>query len=97
MLNTYSIIVLGVLSWCNLAVCADDVEKLPASLKVKSIAATPASIALSGPHAYRQILLTATLESGETADVTRLVELVGEPKLVSLTLNRLVAVKADGK
>lgn len=97
MLNTYSIIVLGVLSWCNLAVCADDVEKLPASLKVKSIAATPASIALSGPHAYRQILLTATLESGETADVTRLVELVGEPKLVSLTPNRLVAVKADGK
>ena len=39
----------------------------------------------AGPHAYRQVLITATLESGETADVTRMVELVGEPKVVSLT------------
>lgn len=72
-------------------------EKLPASLKVKSIAAQPTSISLAGPHAYRQVLITATLESGETADLTRLVELIGEPKAVSVTANRLVSAKADGK
>lgn len=76
---------------------APEVEKLPETLKVKSIAALPATISLAGPHAYRQVLITATLESGETADVTRMVELVGTPQSVSVTANRLVAAKVDGK
>ncbi len=97
MLRNCSIFVMIIAFCSNIAWGADDAEKLPESLKVKSIAATPATISLAGPHAYRQVLITATLESGEAADVTRMVELVGEPKVVSLTANRLVAAKADGK
>lgn len=76
---------------------ANDAETLPPTLKVKSIAALPAPIKLVGPHDYRQLLITATLESGETADLTRMVELVGEaPKFVSVTPNRLISAAADG-
>jgi hypothetical protein len=84
-------------SLASVVALGDEAEKLPAALKVKSIAVEPATISLAGPHAYRQILITATLESGETADLTRMVELIDEPQFVTLTPNRLIAAKADGK
>ncbi len=46
-------------------------EKLPDGAKVTKLVVHPAKVELSGPFAYSQLLVTATLDNGETVDVTR--------------------------
>ena len=46
-------------------------EALPPGAKVTALAVQPESIAFTGPYASTQLLVTATLESGEKIDVTR--------------------------
>lgn len=47
-------------------------ESLPAGATVTKLDVRPASVELTGPFAYRQLLVTATLDTGETVDATRL-------------------------
>ena len=49
-------------------------EKLPPGAKVVKLEAKPAKIALANPYAYAQLLVTGTLSSGETVDLTRMVD-----------------------
>ena len=48
------------------------VEKLPPGTKVMALDVTPKSVALTGAYAYSQLVVTAKLDSGDIADVTRL-------------------------
>jgi hypothetical protein len=48
------------------------VEKLPPGTKVVALDVTPKSVALTGAYAYSQLVVTAKLDSGDIADVTRL-------------------------
>ncbi len=47
-------------------------EALPVDAKVKSLAVRPAVVELNGPFGYAQLVVTATLDNGDTTDVTRL-------------------------
>jgi hypothetical protein len=47
-------------------------EKLPDGAKVTKLDVRPAKVELTGPFAYAQLVVTATLDNGETADVTRI-------------------------
>ncbi len=47
-------------------------EKLPAGTTVTKLEVRPAKVELAGPFAYAQILVTATLDNGETMDATRI-------------------------
>src|SRR5438046_484572 len=51
---------------------ADEKEALPAGAKVVALEVTPAAIKLNGNFDSAQLLVTAKLASGDTADVTRL-------------------------
>ena len=47
-------------------------EKLPAGAAVTKLDVWPARVELTRPFAYTQLLVTATFDNGETADVTRI-------------------------
>jgi WD40 repeat protein/mono/diheme cytochrome c family protein len=68
---------------------------LPAAFKVAALEVQPASVALAGRFDYAQLVVTARAESGETADVTRLVK-VEFPGAVEVGAGGLVKPKADG-
>jgi hypothetical protein len=69
-------------------------DKLPDGAKVAKLDVRPAKVEVAGPFGYTQLLVTATLDNGETADVTRLAafEL---PKGFTQTAG-LVRATADG-
>jgi hypothetical protein len=72
-------------------------EKLPEGRSLVRIEAAPASVELTHPYDYRQLLLTGELDSGERVDVTRLVQAQVPEAFVSISPNGLVRAKADGK
>jgi len=72
-------------------------EKLPDGAKVAKIEARPAAIKLAGPFAYSQILVTATLDTGERVDVTRMAKLELVKQLASFSPNGLVRPITDGE
>ncbi|MFP6750486.1 MAG: hypothetical protein VB855_02330, partial [Pirellulaceae bacterium] len=80
------------------AAAADEesVETLPKNLKVISLEAYPDQVELDNPFAYRQLLLTATLKTGETVDLTRMVKLESNPTVVSVSKNGLVRPLTNG-
>jgi hypothetical protein len=69
-------------------------EKLPDGAKVTKLEVRPAKVELTGPFAYSQLIVTATLDNGETADVTRIAK-IDAPASVASTAG-LVRPKADG-
>lgn len=71
-------------------------EKLPDGGKLVSIQAEPASIELSHKYDYVQLLLTGTLDNGETVDVTRMVELQAPGEIVEVSPTGIVRPKKDG-
>lgn len=71
-------------------------EKLPAGAKIKSLESFPAAIKLQTIYDYRQLLITATLESGDRIDATRMAQVEKPAALVSLTPTGLVRPVADG-
>jgi hypothetical protein len=70
-------------------------EKLPAGAKVKKLESYPTSVKLQTIYDYRQLLITATLDSGERVDVTRIAQ-ADKPALVSLTPTGVVRPVTDG-
>ncbi len=72
-------------------------EGLPANTKVVSIAAEPTKIDLSWKYDYVQLLLTASLDNGETLDVTRLAKIESNEEHAEVSSSGVVTVKSDGK
>jgi hypothetical protein len=70
-------------------------EKLPDGAKVIKFDVHPAKIHLDGPFAYSQILVTATLDNGETLDATRIATITAKPGVATVT-NGLVRPTGDG-
>ncbi|MDA0766887.1 MAG: DUF1549 domain-containing protein, partial [Verrucomicrobia bacterium] len=48
-----------------------DPETLPESRTITALSLFPAALNLNSPHAYRQLLVTAQFDNGDSADVTR--------------------------
>ena len=71
-------------------------EQLPPGAKVVRLEAFPASVELKTPFAYRQLLVTAHLDTGDAADVTRLAKVEAPGGLVEVSPAGLVRPKADG-
>ncbi|MBN9119517.1 MAG: DUF1549 domain-containing protein [Planctomycetes bacterium] len=69
-------------------------EKLPDGAKVTKLDVRPAKVELKGPFAYAQLLVTATLDNGETLDATRLATITS-PKFAAHAAG-LVRPTADG-
>lgn len=70
-------------------------EKLPDGAKVTELVVRPAKVELNGPFAYAQLLVTATLDNGETLDATRIAT-VAAPKFAAANAAGLVRPTADG-
>ncbi len=70
-------------------------EELPAGAKVTKLDVRPAKVELDGPFAYAQLLVTATLDNGETLDATRIAK-IAAPKFAAASTNGLVRPLADG-
>lgn len=60
-------------------------ESLPKGAEVTGLEVQPAKLAFNRRNDYAQLLVTARLESGETADVTRLAKFSIEPKLAEVS------------
>ena len=69
-------------------------EKLPDGAKILRLEARPAAVKLTTPFTYAQLIVTAHLEGGETADVTRMAKV--EPPTNVIVAAGLVRPKADG-
>src|SRR5437763_296516 len=69
-------------------------DGLPAGAKVTKLDVRPSVVKLTGPFAYSQLLVTATLEGGETIDVTRLAK-IEAPKAVMVSVNGQVRPASD--
>ncbi len=71
-------------------------EALPPGAKVAALGVSPASIAFETPYASTQLLVTATLETGEKIDVTRIAK-IGYPDTVkSAATGQIRPAKAGG-
>jgi hypothetical protein len=67
----------------------------PPAGKITKLDITPKAVELKGPFAYTQVVVTATLESGEAIDATRFAKLE-VPAAVTVSANGLVRAAADG-
>jgi hypothetical protein len=72
-------------------------EKLPPNAKIVKLEAYPETIALKTPFEFRQLLLSAQLDTGDKVDVTRLAQVAAPAKLVTISPTGLVRPVADGK
>jgi hypothetical protein len=78
------------------ATVASAQETLPTGAKVTKLETTPASIVLKTPFDYSQLLVTATLASGEQVDVTRMVNFTA-PEQVKISPPGLIRPAVDGE
>ncbi|MDA9924114.1 DUF1549 domain-containing protein, partial [Verrucomicrobiales bacterium] len=75
---------------------AEHDETLPKGRKVTSIEVSPKTIDIDSPNAYRQLIVTAKLNTGETADVTRMVKFqLGQP-LAAISKSGVFRPAKDG-
>ena len=65
--------VLGLLTITLTVQAEAAIEKLPPDAKVIALNVTPKSVTIDGPYGYAQLVLTAKLDTGDFADVTRMV------------------------
>ena len=72
-------------------------EALPDGASLASLEIEPKEIVLNGRFAYNQILVTGKLNSGESVDVTRMVNYVVPADFIDVSRAGLVRSKKDGK
>jgi WD40 repeat protein len=72
-------------------------ESLPDGARVTAIEVQPAQLRFISRNDYAQLLVTARLESGDAADVTRLVKFVTKPALVDVSPTGLVSPLTNGQ
>jgi hypothetical protein len=75
---------------------APPAEKLPDGAKVVRLDVKPAAVKLTGPFAYSQLLVTAHLEGGTTADVTRIATYTAPGPHFNITPAGMVRPGTDG-
>ena len=71
--------------------------ELPKGTTVTALTAHPSTVALTNPFDYVQLLVSATLNTGEIIDVTRNVELQHDGAVVDITTSGFVKAKTDGQ
>ena len=74
----------------------ESTESLPEGLDVAQLQVEPAQVQLSGEFDYVQLLVTATLSSGEQLDVTRLVTARLADDLASASRGGVLVPRRDG-
>lgn len=75
----------------------DKVETLVPGLTIASIEVEPKSIAIGKPNEYAQLLVTATMNDGSKADITRMAKLTSTAPAASVNARGLVRPAKDGK
>ena len=70
-------------------------ETLPAGAKISKLESRAAAVKLDGAFAYSQLLVTAHLDGGDVADVTRIAKITGPP-VVSISPVGQVRPLTDG-
>ena len=75
---------------------AEHDETLPKGRKVTSIEVSPKTIDIDSPNAYRQLIVTAKLNTGETADVTRMVKFQLDQPLAAISKSGVFRPAKDG-
>jgi len=71
-------------------------EPLPQSGKIVSLELQPDKIQIGSRNDYAQLLVTAKLDSGDTADVTRSVKFTMKPAIASISARGLLQPIKDG-
>lgn len=71
-------------------------ESLPEGARVASLDVQPAQLRFTSRNDYAQLLVTARLESGDTADVTRLVKFSLKPALAEVSSTGLLTPVTNG-
>ncbi|MCH2130705.1 MAG: DUF1549 domain-containing protein, partial [Pirellulaceae bacterium] len=72
-------------------------ESLPNGRQVTSLEISPARILLDTPYAYHQLLVTATLDSGDTTDLTGMVTWTFDQPLAEVADRGLIRPTAEGE
>jgi len=79
---------------------ADDTattETLPSELVIQSMTVFPDSIEIQGERQYRQLLVTGHLESGQIADLTRMVTIEPVPQHVHISSDGVITPVSIGQ
>ncbi|MEM1070327.1 MAG: DUF1549 domain-containing protein [Planctomycetota bacterium] len=70
-------------------------EAIPPVDRITQLMVEPTAIELNSPYAYSQLIVTAIMDDGSTADVTRVCE-IGIPDWVTMTATGLIRPSANG-
>ncbi|HLH53761.1 MAG TPA: DUF1549 domain-containing protein [Verrucomicrobiae bacterium] len=71
-------------------------ESLPEGTKVVALEMQPSQLRFTTRNDYAQLLVTARLDSGDTADVTRMVKFTVQPALAEITPTGLLSPSTNG-
>ncbi|VTS02330.1 DUF1549 domain-containing protein [Tuwongella immobilis] len=71
-------------------------ETPPAGLKIVKLDVRPTAVELKNPFAAAQLLVTATTDTGEAFDATRMVKWTAPQSLIQLNANGMIRPVADG-
>ena len=74
-----------------------EAESLPDNAKVVSLEVQPAQIKITRPNDYAQLLVTAKLDSGDTADVTRMAKFTIKPDAAEISPRGIFRPLKNGK
>ncbi len=74
-----------------------DADALPAGLVIDALEVRPAAVALNGPFAYTQLVITAATADGLRLDVSRLVESAGATGVARVSRGGMIRPIADGQ
>ena len=85
---------IAALEWSDSPLIGD--EKLPVGAKVKQLSVQPSAIDLKSPFDYSQLLISATLETGDIVDVTRMATIQHHGNSVDVSKSGFVKAKVDG-
>jgi WD40 repeat protein len=89
----------NIIAQTDSTVTKDDfkLESLPKGFKVTKVSIEPEFIELNGPSDYSQILITAQLNNGARADVTRMAKISPEGEVAATSLRGKISPLKDGK
>ena len=71
-------------------------ESLPEGAKITAVTVEPASIVLTDQFTYSQLIVTATLSSGELLDVSRIAKLTSSAPVIEVSSAGFVRAKVNG-
>jgi len=85
--------------WCgsSSALAEAPTESLPEEDAVVALEVTPGEVHLNHRYDYRQLLITATLASGQRIDATRMATIVPATEIVTVSPTGVVRPLADGE